>query len=325
MPIRFTEPSLGVRNQPFLGAKIWQVQISYQYGSADQMFVGDQRNDAAGPFGQPPRRRVNIANLDLAYGLSNRISLDVTVPFVSGSGALQEGTPDSHHLYEYHASGIGDVSLEGEYWLSNPAVPSRIQGSIGLGIQAPTGSNSVKGPTYVAGMGDQEHPIDDAWQPGTGGWYLLLRAQGTARIRDSFFAYASGYYGMSLDKHNDLVEFGTWVGVPDNYSARLGAAYLLPVLKDTGQAVVFSLGGLINGTTVRDIVGGSDLYFRRAGYEEFVAPALTWTSGPNMVNITVPVRVYQRQLDSLYDKSQGVHLGQDFVPWFLQVGYAHRF
>ncbi len=316
---------MGVRNEPFLGAKTWQVQISYQYGSTNQMFVGDQRNDAAGPLGQPPQRRLNIANLDLAYGVSNRVSLDVTVPFVSSFGAIQEGTPDSHHLYEYHASGIGDVAIEGEYWLSNPAIPSRVQGSVGIGIQAPAGSNSVKGRTYVEGMGDQQRPIDDGWQPGTGGWYVLLKAQGTARISGPFFAYASGYYGMSFAKHTDLVEFGTFVGVPDTYSARLGAAYLLPVLKGTGQAIAFSLGGLINGTTVRDVIGGGDLYFRRAGYEVFVAPALTWTSGPNMLNITFPVRVHQRQIDSLFERSQGLHLGQDFVPWFLQIGAAHRF
>lgn len=316
---------MGIRNQPFLGSGVWQAQTSYQFGSADQLFVGDQRNDAAGPFGEPPRRRSNIANLDLAYGLSNRFSLDVTVPFVVGSGALQEGAPDSHHLYNYNATGLGDVSFQGEYWLSNPAAPSRLRGSIGFGVQAPTGSNSVKGATYVSGAGDQQLPIDDAWQPGTGGWYLLLRGQGTARISDSVFAYTSGYYGMSLDKHTDLVEFGTYVGVPDTYSARLGAAFVLPVLKGTDQAVVLSLGGLVNGTTVRDIVGGGDLYFRRAGYEVFVAPALTWTVGPNMINITIPVRAHQRQIDSLYDRSQSLHLGQDFVPWFLQIGFARRF
>lgn len=314
-----------MRNQPFLAAKTWQVQLSYQYGATNQMYVGDQRNDAAGPFGQPPQRRLNILNLDVAYGLSDRFSLDLTVPYVSGSGAVQEGTPDSHHLYRYHARGLGDVSLEGDYWLSDPASPSRIQGSVGLGIQAPTGSNSVRGATFVAGMGDQQRPIDDAWQPGTGGWYLLWRAQGTAQISGPLFAYASGYYGMSLNTHTDLAEFGTLVGVPDTYSARLGLAYLLPVLKGTGQGLVFSLGGLINGTTVRDLVGGGDLYFRRAGYEVFVAPALTWTSGPNMVNITFPLRVYQRQIRSLYDRSQGLHLGQDFVPWFLQLAYARRF
>jgi hypothetical protein len=275
------------------------------------MFVGSKRNDAAGPFGEAPHRRLNIVNLDLSYGLSRRFSVDVTVPYVSG--------------YRYRASGLGDVAVQGEYWLSDPARPSRIQGSIGLGVQAPTGSNNVKGATFVPDMGDQQRPIDDAWQPGTGGWYILLRAQGTARMTDSFFAYASGFYGMSLDEHSDLAEFGTLVGVPDNYSARLGVAYLLPVLESRGQSVVVSLGGQINGTTVRDLIGGGDLYFRRAGYEEFVAPAITWNSGPNMFNVTFPVRVHQRQIDSLYERSIGIGFGQDFVPWFLQVGDARSF
>ena len=88
-------------------------------------------------------------------------------------------------------------------------------------------------------------------------------------------------------------------------------AYVLPVLTD---GVVLSVGGQINGVTVKDVVGGGDLYWRRPGYEVFVAPGLTWTFGPNMANITVPVRVYQNKLDSLLDESLNRHIGAGFVP-----------
>jgi hypothetical protein len=138
------------------------------------------------------------------------------------------------------------------------------------------------------------------------------------------FAYASGYYGMSLGEHTDLSE-GTLVGVPDTYSGRLGAAYQLPILQGLGQGVVLSVGGQIDGIPVKDVVGGGDLYFRRAGYEVFVAPALTWTFGQNMANITIPVRVYQHTLSSQYETSQGLQFGQDFVPWFFQATFARRF
>jgi hypothetical protein len=249
----------------------------------------------------------------------------VLVPISSGSGAVQEGTADSHHVYDYHATGIGDVSFGAEYWLSNPAIPSRLQGSVGLGIQAPTGSTSAAGTVYVAGRGDQELPIDEAWQPGSGGWTVLLRAQGTAQLTGPLFAYASGFYGMTLTEHTNLIQGGTFVGVPDTYSGRLGAAYLLPILQGLGSGVVLTFGGQINGITVRDIVGGGDLYFRRPGYEVYAAPGLTWTFGANMANITIPVRVYQNKLDSLWDQFQGKQRGADFVPWFFQATFARRF
>ena len=110
-------------------------------------------------------------------------------------------------------------------------------------------------------------------------------------------------------------------GVPDTYSGRLGVAYLLPV----PEGVALGVGGQINGVTVKDIVGGGDLYWRRPGYEVFVAPSLTWTFGANMANITVPVRVYQNKLDSLLDRSLGRHIPADFVPWLFQATYARRF
>ena len=152
---------MGVRNQPFLVSGLWQAQVSYQYGYAYQFYIGDERNDQAARFpGFPPQRKVNLFNLDVAYGLSNRLTLDLTVPFSSGSGAVMMGTPDSHRYYEFRAGGLGDVSLSGEYWLSDPREASRVQGSVGLGFNAPTGSDTVKGTVYAPG-GDQQQPMDE--------------------------------------------------------------------------------------------------------------------------------------------------------------------
>jgi hypothetical protein len=82
---------LGVQNDPFLPANRWQAQLSYQYGNANDFFVGDQRDDSQARFGTPPHRIVNLINLDVLYGVSNRLSLDLTVPFVIG-GAKRPGS-----------------------------------------------------------------------------------------------------------------------------------------------------------------------------------------------------------------------------------------
>jgi hypothetical protein len=220
---------LGLQNQPFLAAKQWQAQLSYQYAYADQFYVGDQRNDAAAPFGVAPRRKVSIFDVDVLYGLSNRVSLDLTVPFLTGYGGFEQGTQQSHQFYKYYAGGLGDISLQTEYWLSDPTKPSRVSGSVGLGIKAPTGKDNFTG-QFFSPTGNVKEPLDEGIQLGNGGWELLLRAQGFAQIVGPLFAYGSGYYGLSLTEHSNVIQHGAYGGVPDTYSGRLGAAYLLPVL-----------------------------------------------------------------------------------------------
>jgi hypothetical protein len=304
-------------------AKHWQAQLSYQYGNTNQFFVGDQRNDTAGPGHQAPHRQVSIFDLGVLYGVSNRVSLDLTVPFLSGSVSYVQA---DNKVHEAHAGGLGDISLLGEYWLSDPTKPSRVSASLGLGIKAPTGSDTVKGQFYSP-TGTVVMPIDEGAQLGNGGWEVLLRAQATAQIVGPFFAYASGYYGLSLTEHTLVHQpgvagtVGSLRGVPDTYSGRLGGAYLLPVL----EGLVVSFGGRINGVTVRDLIGGGDLYWRRPGYEVYVEPALTWTLGRNMASLGVPVRVYQNKLDSLLDRSLGRHVGSDFVPYLVVASVARRF
>ena len=317
---------MGAQNQPFLAANQWQAQIAYQYGYAYQFYQGDQRNDAGARFGQPPTRKVNIFDVDLAYGLSNRVSLQMTLPFLSGSGSAPSqspaGTVESHNTYYFQAGGLGDISLESEVWLSDPTKPSRITGSVGLGFRAPTGPDTVKGTFYDPKAGGEvQAPIDEAYQLGSGGWAALFFAQGSAQITGALFGYGSGYYGMSLKEHTEVINAGALRGVPDTYSGRLGLAYLLPVF----QGFVVSFGGRINGVTVKDIVGGGDLYWRRPGYEVFVEPGITWTVGPNSASISVPLRVYQNKLDSLLDVSLNRHVGADFVPYLFLASFARRF
>jgi hypothetical protein len=324
---------LGLHNQSFLAAKQWQVQISYQYADTSDFYVGDQRVDHPQPngpttlFGTPPRRTVSILDLDVFYGLSNRVSLDLTIPYLIGGGGLVQGTPQSHRFVSWPASGFGDIALQGQLWLSDPTIPSPISGSVGLGIKAPTGSDTATG-VFLTADGEVEKPIDEAGQLGNGGWELLLRAQGTAQIVGPLFAYGSGYYGLSLTEHTNVHQTnlgsgtqGPLRGVPDTYSGRLGAGYLLPF----ADGLFLSFGGRINGVTVKDVIGGGDLYWRRPGYEVYVEPGLSWTFGANIASVSVPLRVYQMKLDSLLDESLHRHIGSDFAPYLVVASFAQRF
>jgi hypothetical protein len=241
------------------------------------------------------------------------------VPFAVGSAVVDIG---QDRPLQFEASGLGDVSLQAEYWLSNPAMPSRVTGSVGLGLKAPTGADDVQA-TIPMGGEDVQFPADESAQLGTGGWELLLRAQGTAQITGPLFAYASGYYGLSLEETNGVANLDTTLrATPDTYSGRLGAAYLLPVLD---EGLVVSLGGRINGVTVKDLVGGGDLYWRRPGYVIYVEPGLTWTIGRNMASLSVPVRAYANKMDALLDVSLNRTLGASFASYLFLASYSRRF
>ena len=268
-------------------------------------------------MGTPPHRIVSLINLDVLYGISNRLSLDLTVPFVIGSAAVATGgTVQTPQISTTQASGLGDVTLEAEYWLTDPALPSRVTGSVGVGFKAPTGNDNVQ---VTSPNGPS--PLDESAQLGTGGWEIILRAQGTAQINGPLFGYASGYYGLTVEEHTNVFNFEALRSVPDTYSGRVGAAYLLP----WSTGLVFSVGGRINGVTVKDIVGGGDLYWRRPGYAVYVEPGLTWTLGANMASLSVPVRIHANKLDSPYDVANNQRHGASFAGYLLLASYARRF
>src|SRR5262249_52751533 len=146
-------------------------------------------------YGEPPRRRVAIYALDAMYGVTDRLSLDLTVPFVSGYSMVVQGTPASHQPYEYRAGGLGDIGFQAEYWLVDPAKAQRFRGSVDFGFRAPTGNDEVTGPAPTP---SGSAILDENTQPGNGGWELLFRAQGSYQLGGPFAIYGSGYYGMSL-------------------------------------------------------------------------------------------------------------------------------
>jgi hypothetical protein len=257
------------------------------------------------------------------YGVSDRVSLDLTVPILSGSGGFYDPNR-SGQFFAFSEGGIGDVSLQAEYWLNDPYGSSPVTGSVNLGIKAPTGADAIQG-TYANG---ETVTIDETFQLGNGGWEILFRAQGQARISNSFSAYASGYYGLSLTEHVEVFHYrpaGTPValrGVPDTYSGRLGAGYVLPFL----EGLVLTAGGRINGATKKDLVGGEDLYWRRPGYEVYIEPGLSWTLGDNIASVSVPVGVYRRRTKSpLEDSVTGPLPGAGFVPYLVIASFARRF
>src|SRR5881396_3461814 len=127
MPVRFTSPSLGGQRTSFIGADEW--------------YVGTQVNEARAPFGQPLYLNINSLDFSVSYGLSDRLSLTLTLPLSYGTHSRFYADTARHKV---SAHGLGDVNLVGNLWLLDPKVHVAGNVALGLGIKTPSGAYEFK-------------------------------------------------------------------------------------------------------------------------------------------------------------------------------------
>lgn len=144
--------------------------LSYQYNSLDRAYQGNT------PVEDVLQRTATVAtvNLDLEYGLSDRVSVLAIVSVrtkrrrFSTSSAIGNLTETT----EYRATGLGDVTLLGKYQIVRPSFLFPYEIAVGGGAKLPVGS-------YTQKNNDVRLAID--LQPGTGaadllGWFFVSRS-----------------------------------------------------------------------------------------------------------------------------------------------------
>lgn len=322
---------MGVQNQPDLADTKWQASIGYRYLYTNKFWIGTEQRDDLGPGDQPVHINIHSYNLNLAYSAGSRLRLRLGLPFQYGSIAFTQADKKEH---TYNTGGLGDITLSGEYWLSDPATAPRVLASVGLGVKAPTGSDATRGEFYDPVTGTlQQGTIDQANQLGDGAWGIIVEGQGTAKITGPVYAYASGFYMLSTKQRSDI-PFGNnpctaeacppatvFRSVPDVYSARAGGGLQLPFF----DGLFVNVGGRIDGIPRRNLIGGGDLSFRRPGYTIYLDPGLTLTRGSQTVSFGFPVRLHQNRLQSLQEEASGTFGGGDFADYLVVASYGLRF
>jgi hypothetical protein len=323
MPIRFTSPSLGGHRQVVLGDREWEFGLSYRRLTADDWFVGSEITPSAAPGGRPNRFNINTVDLSLAYGVTSRLSLRLTVPLTTGTNSRIH--PDGVR-HETSATGLGDINLIGSYWLLDPGTHLAGNVNLGLGLKAPTGSSSVEDDFGLA-SGVIQFPVHPGLQPGGGGWGILVEAQAYQRLSGGLSGYIYGAYQLSPQVATEIRFTPTaptsFLSVTDVYHARAGLAYAL--VPQTG--VSLSLGSRIDGVPVRDVLGGDEGY-RSPGYSLFLDPGLAVTRGKGTFTLSVPVRLRGTFKQNLNDRAGGPPPPGDrgdLASYLIFLGYAHRF
>lgn len=325
-PIRFTVPvSLGGEGEAYQPAREWRLTLAYRRLHSDQWFIGTERNDAAAPGGSSPVFSIHTAVVDLAYAFNDRLRARVSVPVSRGSFSRRWSDGQIH---EQTASGIGDISVQGEAWLLDPKSNARGNVAVGLGLKAPTGRYD-KPSKFFLGSGAVDFPADQTIQPGDGGWAILTQVQGFRQLGERTSLYAFGSYMISPRDQTDIKGAPSpapnstlnW-SVPDVYSARTGG--VLNVFPDHGVSA--SLGVRVDGIPVRDLIGGGDENtIKRSSRILFVDPGLSYSRGKDNITLSVPWRVHVNRMKSLAERLPGaLPNAGGFARYLVFLSYSRR-
>src|SRR5215203_2420497 len=173
MPIRFLTPSLGGYSG-FVAARHWEVGAAFRRLSADQWFVGSQLRQSGAPFGQPLFLGINSLDATFTYGVTDRVSVTLTVPFSRGTQSRFYADGKRHTV---RAAGLSDITGIANVWLRHPSGESSGNLALGFGVKTTSGNNRVIDSFFVADGSRTTNPVDQSIQLGDGGLGMIFQLQ----------------------------------------------------------------------------------------------------------------------------------------------------
>lgn len=321
----------GADSQPVATQGSWQVSLSYRTLDSRRHYSGSEEQTHREELGTFVINTQKALDLGLTYQVSDRFSLSLGVPVIEASWAVPSPiAPTPGPRAEQNASGLGDISVTGRYWLFPPE--SRANIALGLGIKAPTGDHRARD-TYpnITGADPASKFVDQSIQPGDGGWGLLFDVQAFRQMR-RLTLFGSGTYLANPRDTNGTpsILVGLGVGgnpafaaegilensVPDQYLVRLGAA--VP-FAESGFAG--TLAYRVEGLMRYDLIGDSHGW-RRPGYEMFVEPGLAYSKDEWTLSLNVPVGFYRNRLANPYSGREGDATFPDYI---VLTAVSYRF
>jgi hypothetical protein len=315
-PARIAGAFPGTEGDIYLRRGTWQVGIAVRNLRSSRLIQG---HTDLGPSSVVSN---TVVFPSLTFGLSDRVTIGVTVPV--GHGTHETLYPDQQR-HRNAATGVGDISVTASVWLLS-ASPLRTGGNLGFGagLKVPTGRNDVEGRWWNADGTAIPFPVHQSIQLGDGAWGMIARVHGFQPLAAGVYVYGAAVYTASLlgvtdvPRTPDSTQF--WAA-PDTWEASAGVAWVI------GPEQGFSArsGFFFSGTTRRDLIGDTDPTEHRlpatAGYLE---PALTLTRGAHTWTLGVATRIYKNFRPSVWDEAAGKKGGGGLAKFIVQGSYVLR-
>lgn len=331
----------------------FQVGTNYRYFHSWRHFVGKeeqlQRQTTGGGHDANGVERGNAVNiyshavdLNISYGLTNRIQLNATLPYVNNerSQILRQKTPVIDTLrYSVYAKGIADVRLSVNYWFIDPLKAHKGNIMLGLGVKLNNGSHDERYNAPQADGTKKSVVMDQAIQPGDGGVGFSVEVQAFRKLAGRFYGFANGYYLFNPTESNGTFKSAPKPGLegyeiyasPDQYFGRAGIMASI----DKKENFTISVAGRFEGIPAYDAFGGQVAY-RRPGYVIAVESGLSYRLGKHGFSLFVPYNFVKNRIKSAADIAENElnantanfepkHGDAAFADYSINVGYSYRF
>lgn len=335
----------------------FQVGTNYRYFHSWRHFIGKEeqleRQTTGGGHdanGKELGNAVNIyshaIDLNFSYGLTNRIQLNATIPYVHNerSQVLRQTSPTKDTLrYSVFADGLADVRLSANFWAFDPTKVTKGNVMIGLGIKLNNGSHDRRDEAPQANGTTQNVVMDQAIQPGDGGVGYTIEVQAFRKLSGRLYGFLNGYYLFNPQESNGTFKSAPKAGLEgyeiyassDQYFGRIGVLAAV----DKKENLSISLAGRFEGIPAYDAFGGQVAY-RRPGYVIAIEYGISYRLGKHGFSLFIPYNIVKNRIQSaadiasqnlqnsvITDPSKYVHVQGDaaFADYSINIGYSYRF
>ncbi|MEJ2005834.1 MAG: hypothetical protein P8X57_12950 [Cyclobacteriaceae bacterium] len=325
-------PVLGQTNSSSGGEIL--VSMNYRYFKSFRHFRGTHEEPDRVTNNTEVINHSHAMDFQLAYAVTNRLQVNLTLPFVlnSRSSLYEHGREERNSTY---SRGLADVVVGANYWLVNPLSNRNWNVQVGLGVKLPTGNYNFSDIFYNVGPsgGPETRPVDQSIQPGDGGFGALVQGQAYYFLSDRYDLFVSGFYlfnprGVNgtrtfRETLSPILEPESIMSVPDQFSFRAG------ISGQISHGVSGFLGARYEGVPVHDVFGPSE-GFRRPGNVLSVEPGINAMLGAWNLNFSVPIAVRRERPQSVTDmqveESTGNPRNGDaaFADYLINVGVTYR-
>ena len=227
----------------------FQVGVNYRYFHSWRHFIGKEeqplRQTTGGGLDENGNERGNAVNiyshaidLNISYGLTNRLQLNFTLPYVNNerSQVLRQVPTTKNYRYSVFADGIADIRLSANYWLFDPAKTTKGNIMVGLGVKLNNGSHNEMDKAPQTDGTVKSVFMDQAIQPGDGGIGITTELQFFRKISERLYGFANGYYLFNPKESNGTFKSDPKPGLegyeiyacPDQYFGRAGLIKRIP-------------------------------------------------------------------------------------------------
>jgi len=305
---------------PYLQKGGWQLLFFYRGYESTEHFQGTE------PFtdldGNGPLNRQKLMAADITWAATTRLNLTASVPFFSNDFDVRRTPPGGGDRVwvPIAASGFGDISLRGRYWILDPnGANSQHNIGVSLGVKLPTGKKDRTDDYF-----GRQVPVDVSIQTGDGHFGMTGTLYAFQNIGSGTLFATGTYLSIPADTTGVPTFFGslnnpansTYNSAADQFSVQLGGSVtIIP------KWLIPSLAYRIEGVPVSDLFGSSD-GFRRPGVIGFIEPGLNFVFGRHLIGATLAIRSYV----DIKDSPTSTRVEDATVPQLMfTLGYSVQF